>query len=77
MVSTVHSIDTRHSQMSIAIPQVKAAGFKTFKLNAIKAWDSIPANIKTMDSLSSYKLSVKKHLFGELLRREIDDFVYM
>ena len=77
MVSTVHSIGTRHSQMSIDIPQVKAAGSKTFKLNAIKAWNSIPANIKTMESLSSFKLSVKKQLFGELLRREIDDFVYI
>ena len=45
----VHSYNTRRSQLSFVLPEIKTQGKRTFIYNGTKLWNSLPLNIKVIE----------------------------
>ena len=59
-VSDRYSYNTRQSLFNFAVPT--HSGRNTFSVTAIKDWNALPSNIKSISSLSVFKKQVKLHL---------------
>ena len=58
----IHNYNTRNKDL-IRLPLAKTTKFQTsFKYNAAKPWNTLPRNLRHDQSLTSFKLRVKKHL---------------
>ena len=58
----IHNYDTRNKDL-IRLPLAKTTKFQTpFKYNAAKSWNTLPRNLRHDQSLTSFKLRVKKPL---------------
>ena len=58
----IHNYSTRNKDL-IRLPLAKTTKFQTsFKYNAAKSWNTLPRNLRHDQSLTSFKLRVKKHL---------------
>ncbi len=67
---------TRHSEWNFTVPNVKGAEKNTFYFNAIKDWNSLPEQLKTCESVTTFKLGVKKHLMQKAAEETERDFLY-
>ena len=56
--------------MSYVLPEIKTQGKKTFMHNGAKLWNSLPINIKSIQSKDSFKKSCKQYFFGLMEKRE-------
>jgi hypothetical protein len=74
-ISDSHNHNTRRSSHNFVLPRVKGKGSSTFYYNAIKDWNALPDNIKTINSISVFKSSVKKFLKAKALTDETSQFV--
>ena len=58
----IHNYDTRNKDL-IRLPLARTTKFQTsFKYNAAKSWNTLPRNLWHDQSLTSFKLKVKKYL---------------
>ena len=58
----IHNYDTRNKDL-IRLPLARTTKFQTsFKYNAAKSWNTLPRNLRHDQSLTSFKLKVKKYL---------------
>lgn len=58
----IHNYNTRNRDL-IPLPLARTTKFQTsFKYNAAKSWNTLPRNLHHDQSLTSFKLRVKKHL---------------
>ena len=58
----IHIYNTRNKDL-IRLPLAKTTKFQTsFKYNAAKSWNTLPRNSRHDQSLTSFKLKVRKHL---------------
>ena len=58
----IHNYDTRNKDL-IHLPLARTTKFQTpFKYNAAKSWNTLPRNLRHDQSLTSFKLKVKKYL---------------
>ena len=69
-----HSHNTRNSQRSFVIPQVKSHGSKTFTFNGIKLWNSLPKHLKCVKSRDEFKSKCRSHLFNVMKNEEQSEF---
>ena len=51
--------------LKVPKPNLKSAGNRSFHFQAAKVWNSLPTNIRSSPSLSSFKKNLKTHLFKE------------
>ncbi|KAH3711415.1 hypothetical protein DPMN_071084 [Dreissena polymorpha] len=64
---SVHSHKTRScSRGAFAIPKVKGFGSKSFCSLGCSLWNSLPADISSIERLPSFKIAVKKYLMDSL-----------
>jgi hypothetical protein len=61
-VSTFHNHNTRGSSFNFVVPAVKGHAAKTFYYNAIKDWNKLPNNIKSIINKDGFKRAMKEHL---------------
>ena len=67
----VHSIYTRHSVNSIAIPSnLGSYGLKTFLYTGIKCWNSLPSKIQKEKVKLTFKSLVKQYLLTKVVTNE-------
>lgn len=72
----VHSIYTRHSVNSIAIPSnLGSYGLKTFLYTGIKCWNSLPSKIQKEKVKLTFKSLVKQYLLTKVVTNEKDVFL--
>ncbi len=74
-VTDVHHHNTR-SNRNFHVPHVNSVTKNTFYFSSITAWNSLPNNIKAINSKDSFKKSLKLHLVNSAILRENSDFVY-
>jgi len=61
---SIHSYSTRFSKEGCySIPKVGSSGAKTFAHAGCHLWNSLPAHLKNIKHLTSFKTEVKKHFF--------------
>ena len=55
------------SEKLLKVPQtnLRSAGNRSFHFQAAKIWNSLPTNVRSSPSLSSFKKNLKTHLFKE------------
>ena len=61
-VKNVHNCNTRSSLHNFSLPNNCGKDNVTFVYSAIKDWNALPTNIKTVKSINKFKKSVKEHL---------------
>lgn len=61
-VSENHEYNTRSSQFNFVVPKIKGVDSSTFFFNAIKDWNSLPNNIKSIKDHNAFKTVIKQHL---------------
>ena len=71
-----HNHNTRDSHLNFVVPKVKGQGINTFHFSSIKAWNSLPSNIKSINSYHSFKKEVKSHLALKSRLREGGDSIH-
>ena len=76
MVSQVHDVETRHRTLSVSLPSTGRNGSKAFKFNGIKSWNKLPLKIKKLNSLASFKQTVRLYLIDRLVSEYNSDFLY-
>ena len=67
---------TRASRHNIFLPRVNNQAINTFYYNAIKIWNSLPANTKEIANADSFRTQIKKHIIAELRNKETSPFLY-
>ena len=61
---SIHSYSTRFSKEGCySIPKVGSSGAKTFAHAGCHLWNSLPAHLKNITHLTSFKTKVKNHFF--------------
>ena len=71
-----HKYDTKYSRYSFIIPIVHSQGKKSFRYNAIIAWNNLPIGIKNCSSKESFKSQLKLFLFKKMSDEENNCYVY-
>ena len=70
-LSDRHRYNTRDSHHNFVIPRVRGQfGSNTFQFTAVKAWNSLPGNIKSISTYAYFKKEVKSHLAMKASLRE-------
>ena len=65
--SAVHSYGTRFRESgNFSIPKLKSFGKKSSVYNGCILWNDLPSHVKEKQSISDFKMTVKKH-FVELI----------
>ncbi len=54
-----HNHFTRSSENNFYVPIVKGPTVQSFYYNAIKDWNNLPANLKSLKNSDAFKLGVK------------------
>ena len=65
-ISNVHSHNTRGSVFNFQVPRTKSHNAKSFYSNAIKHWNSLPENIKSIRQKHKFKKEAKAHLLTHM-----------
>ena len=73
---TALRICTRASLNNFFLPRVCNEAMKTFFYSGIKNWNSLPANIKSIENENTFKEKVKQFLQREAREKERNPFVY-
>ena len=68
---SVHSYETRASKDAFYVPKVNSSGQTTFMYTGIKAWNGLPTDIRGIDKMKQFKITVKKHLFENVNNDEM------
>ena len=58
----VHSHDTRGSNYNFRVPKINTVTAGTFYYNAIKQWNSLPDDLRSVEDKVQFKKSLKTHL---------------
>ena len=61
-VNEHHEYNTRSSQHNFVIPKIKGVDSSSFYYNAIKDWNALPNNIKSLSDHTAFKAAIKQHL---------------
>ena len=59
-ISDRHSTWTRSSDYNFIVPKVQGIAASTFYFTAIKEWNSLPTNIKSIKSIPQFKVAIKR-----------------
>ena len=65
-LSILHSHNTRGSDFNFQVPMIKTPSSCSFYFNAIKDWNSLPDNIKSISLKSAFKKDAKTHLLDHM-----------
>ena len=60
LASSIHNYSTRFRE-------VKSFGKKSFAFTGCTLWNALPSNIKSVNSLTTFKTAVKSHLLDSVL----------
>ena len=74
--SAISSHNTRNSAASFYVPRVNGFGKNTFIYTGVKSWNSLPSQIRSLTSKSSFKSNVKAHLMSKNLSNDSNNFIY-
>lgn len=70
-LSERHRYNTRDSHLNFVVPRVRGQfGGNTFQFTAVKAWNSLPGVIKSINTYAYFKKEVKSHLAMKASLRE-------
>ena len=62
---------------SLELPRFKTSvGLNSFQYTAIKEWNNVPINIRSVTNVNVFKQQIKLYLFNMLTDREDDVYVY-
>ncbi len=75
-ISEHHLHGTRDSLHNFVVPRVNGPGSKTFFYTAIKDWNMLPNQIKSIKNKPSFKKQVKKHLSMQANSVESNIYLY-
>ena len=75
-VSDFHMYNTRGSSENFVVPHVFGHASTTFFFNGIKDWNSLPSDIKRVETFNRFKTSVKSFLNSKMQLMEADIFFY-
>ena len=75
-VSDFHMYNTRGSSENFVVPHVPGHASTTFFFNGIKDWNSLPYDIKRVETFNRFKTSVKRFLNSQMQLMEADIFCY-
>ena len=75
LVNSVHSYNTRNSNMAFVLPSVKSSGKQTFIYNGIKSWNDLPLSLKSVRDNSVFKSKCKQYLLHDMVIQSSSDFV--
>ncbi len=67
---------TRHSECNFTVPNIKGVEKNTFYFNAIKDWNSLPEQLKTCETVASFKIGVERHLMQKAAEEADRYFLY-
>ena len=70
------STQTRQSEFNYFIPRVQGIATHSFFYTSIKEWNSLPNNIKCLESKPRFKKAVMKHLREQERNVERNDFIF-
>ena len=65
-LSNLHRYNTRGSDFNFQIPKIKTFSSGSFYYNAIKNWNSLPDDIKSISQKTVFKKEVKAHLLNQM-----------
>ena len=69
-VTDQHHHCTRNSSVNYVVPQVNGILSRTFYYNAIKNWNSLPADIRKIKNKTNFKDKVKLFLNNQAIANE-------
>ena len=75
LAANVHCFNTRSSCFNFQVPAIRNIAIDTFYYQGIKAWNSLPNDVKRIESYNMFKLKVKSVLASNSLSRENNDFI--
>ena len=75
-VSDFHMYNIRGSSENFVVPHVPGHASTTFFFNGIKDWNSLPYDIKRVETFNRFKTSVKRFLNSQMQLMEADIFCY-
>ena len=75
LISFCHQHNTRYSNMSFFVPNVKSNGKISFNYSGIVLWNKLPGNIKLCEDVCKFKSMCKNHLLSQMVQVEKHDFV--
>ena len=61
-VKDLHAHNTRSNLHNFCLPNKCGKDNATFVYSAIKDWNTLPTNIKTIKYITKFKMTVKEHL---------------
>ena len=68
LASSIHNYSTRFRENGCyLLPKVKSFGKKSFAFTGCTLWNALPSNIKSVNSLTTFKTAVKSHLLDSVL----------
>ena len=76
LVSDIHSHNSRNSKGNFYLPQVNCFTSTTFYYQAIKDWNSLPADVKNVSYIYEFKKKVKTALTDNMKLKENADFIF-
>ena len=76
LVREHHFYQTRASAKNFILPGVNSAGRDSFYYTGAKAWNELPNAIKSVNTISDFKMQVKKHLFQKIATMESAEFLF-
>ena len=74
--STRHNYNTRNSNFGFCVERTNAISNRTFYINGIKLWNSLPKELQAIDDRSNFKEQLKKYLNAEMSKKEAQVFFY-
>jgi len=74
-ITEVHSHNTRGSDFNFKVPKINTITSGTFYYNAIKEWNSLPPELRAIESKETFKSSLKCYLFDRASQRESLSYV--
>lgn len=65
-LSSLHRYNTRGSDFNFQVPKIKTPSSGSFYFNAIKDWNRLPDNVKSISLKSTFKKDAKTHLLNHM-----------
>ena len=65
-LSSLHRHNTRGSDFNFQVPKIKTPNSCSFYYNAIKDWNRLPDNVKSISLKSTFKKDAKTHLMDHM-----------
>ena len=69
--------NTRTGPTSLVISHVKSFGATSFENTGSKIWNSLPSDIRDIESKPVFRSRVKHFLFQELAQRDKNQYIYL